>query len=1321
MVIERYSLSNIQQGMAFHHLMQEHSGVDIEQIVIEYETRPDLAALERSWRLEVQRQPVLRTAFRRGLNGEFSQEVENAVSTSIHCELGTFGPQEISRFLLEDRRKGFALEQPPLMRLTAFTTTAGTFTLVWTVHHILLDGRSFIIVLNEVEDLYGQILCGNQLAPPPAASCRAYIEYLDKLDLSGAKDFWGGKLKGLSAPTPLPADPQANPGTPEQYGDRQLRLTEKTSARLREVAASYGVTLNTIVMSVWGILLSRYGGGDDLLFGVTKTTRRGSIPDAESMVGLFLNTIPIRMTFTPDMPVKDVLQRLRSEWVSLRAYEHSPLVKIKEASGFSGNTPLFESLVVFENQTFHASLANSRPQWHSRRFRLFEQTNYPLTFLAYGDPEILLKLEFDLRRYSHGAAERILEHAHQLFEGIAENPEAPVSSLNMLPEAEARLVTVGWNATALEYPRETPLAQLVEAQVERTPDAVAVIFGDESVTYRQLNRRANQLARELVKFGAGPDQPVGVCLERSIDMIAGLLAVIKAGSGYVPLDPYLPPDRLAYMIEDSGLRVLLSQRSLRADLPPCAASIVEIDDPSWKNNTDKNLGIPVAPEHLAYFIYTSGSTGKPKGVELTRGNLTNLLYSMRDWLQLTAHDCLLAVTTISFDIAGVDVWLPLLVGARTVVVSREDTVDGERLQQLIQRHSVTFLQATPVTWWLLLEAGWQGKQNLQIVCTGEAMPRDLASRLFPIVRRLWNLYGPTETTIWSTGYLVRRGDEPVLIGRPVGNTQCYILDERLQPVPIGVVGELYLAGDGVGRGYHNRPELTAEKFVPDPFAGLPGARMYRTGDLARYLPDGNIECLGRTDHQVKIRGFRIELEEIESILKQHSAVKQAVVIAREDTPGDKRLVAYVVPSGEQSPDRTELKNLLKKSLPEYMIPADYVVLQQIPISPNGKIDRKALPPPVRGEDPPLSAQADAAPRNATEEKILEIFRKVLQLQTIGIHDDFFDRGGHSLKALRAILLLNNEFHVNLPPRVLFEAQTPAQLAALVASHENRADGTVGESWPTLIEIQPKGSRPPLFCIARPNVNALGFLFLSRNLGPDQPVYGLQKQVEEDPDIFLTPEQYRDLAIEYVHEIKQVQPDGPYYLTGFCQGGFIAFEIARQLDAAGQKVALLAMMDLWPEENTRRKWLWFLYAQVKSIASALKPGSASELLSRIRRKLSGISQSPTVPAQNAKHAGKVRSRWELYWPGPGFEPPVFSGKITVFRVKRQLIYRIRDKKLGWGDRAAGGVDVELIPGSHTTFLREPHVKVLAEKIRARLEWPESTHPLTTISQSSAPIH
>jgi thioesterase domain-containing protein/acyl carrier protein len=544
----------------------------------------------------------------------------------------------------------------------------------------------------------------------------------------------------------------------------------------------------------------------------------------------------------------------------------------------------------------------------------------------------------------------------------------------------------------------------------------------------------------------------------------------------------------------------------------------------------------------------------------------------------------------------------------------------------------------------------------------------------------------------------------------VANTQCYILDENRQPVPIGVVGELYIAGDGLARGYLRRPELSAEKFLPDPFRSQPGARMYRTGDLAHYLADGNIQCLGRTDHQVKIRGYRIELGEIESIVARHAAVRQAVVVAREDTPGDKRLVCYFVAENPPSDLVDELRGLLRAALPEYMVPSHFVDLDAFPLTPSGKVDRKALPVPNAVAAQPQSSEA-RMPRSESERRIAAIFCDILELRNVGRDDDFFDLGGHSLTAVRTIARINQEFGVDLPVRVLFEAKTCAQLAHKVDLRANRQASAEPERWPILVPIQPSGSGTPLFCVARPNVNALGYAMLARQLGPKQPVYGLQAQLPEDPALDFTPQQYEDTAREYIKAMRSVQPNGPYHVIGQCQGAYIAFEMARQIEATGQRFGWLGILDAWTEENTRRKWLFALYRYGMALRSRVL-----RILQKFKRARPDANQkcligpaSSSIPATNPGAAELrdpiPRPARELmrrtYFPGKEFKPPVISSKITVFAVDQQSFYRVRDKLMGWGDRTQGGVDAERVVGDHMTILREPHVSVLAEKIRRRL--------------------
>jgi amino acid adenylation domain-containing protein len=1267
----------------------------------------DTAALKSALIALVSRHETLRTRYRMSPDGlleleiaapgEFPLSVED-LSAVEHSKR----EDVLSAALRAEANRPFVLDREPVFRAVLLRLAETEHVLQLTMHHVAADGWSKAILLRDLAAFYNAAATGAEpLLPVLSVAFSDYARW-QREQMAGPEGerliaYWKDKISGSSFVLPLPTDRprpalQTYRGASRLYTVPAALVSEMKRFCLREKVTSYMVVLAALYA-----VLARYTGQNDLLVASPIASR--TRVETEDLIGFFTNTVILRGNLDGDPDFTELLRRVRE--TSLEAYAHQQLPlellmgKINPERDPS-RSPVFQVMLIFQNAPAHEAQFH-RLETSIHRIRpevsMFDMT---IEFLPSGEA-LDGAIQFNTELFDAPTIDRLWGHLNSYLQQAIAEPEKKVAEISLLTSAERRQLLLEWNRTEQAYPRETPLAELVEAQVERTPDALAVVYGEQHLTYAELNRRANQLAYELRRHGAGPDRLVGVCVERSPDLIVALLAVVKAGAAYLPLDPLLPPERFDYMLADSGVSVVVTGQSLRAKFHAFTGKTILVEDAALRANPRDNLAVQVAPEDLAYLIYTSGSTGKPKGVQIPRGALTNFLWSMRDWLQLSEQDRLLAVTTISFDIAGMEVWLPLLVGARIVVADRESTVDGSALRSLLERHGITLLQATPVTWQLLFDAGWQGKPALQAVCGGEAMPSELAERLAPAVKRLWNLYGPTETTIWSTGCLVKDGREPVLIGRPLANTKCYILDGRLEPVPVGVPGNLHIGGDGLARGYLNSPELTAEKFVADPFRGN-GARMYLTGDLARYRADGNIECLGRLDQQVKIRGYRIELGEIEAALKEQPEIEQALVIAREDSPGNKRLAAYLVASPGLAPEPALLQSRLQQCLPDYMVPAAYVFLDRLPISPNGKIDRKALPPP--GSVLP-SRQADACEfvpaGNPTEEKIAAVFARVLGVSKVGATDDFFNLGGHSLTATRAVTLLNAEFGSAFPVRVLFQAHTARQLAEIVEKHEaNQAT-----NWPSLIPIQVSGARPPLFCIARPNVNALGYLFLSRELGNLQPVYGLQIQLEEDPQLEFTEQQYRETASEYIRAIRTVQPHGPYYMIGQCHGAYIAFEAARQLEAAGEKVAFLGILDTWAEENTRYKWRFFSHLAFERLRKSVSRsiGSASGT-TRPRAQDSNASDlQTTAPEPGPNFRKNLVSR---YWPGKRFRPPVCSSAITVFRVREQAWYRKNDESLGWGSRTEAGVQVARIPGNHLDFLRPPHVQELASMISKHVE-------------------
>jgi len=1088
----KFDLTPMQQGMLFHTLYAPGRGLYVEQIGYRLQGRLDVREFEDAWRRVVARHEILRSSYEWEGTAQAQQRIHREVNVSIDerdwrkCSL--LEQQDLlDELMRSDREKGFDLSTAPLMRLTLIRLAEDLHHLLWSSHHIQLDGWSQSLILNEVFTIYRGLVSGSTVELPRSRPFADYVAYLKNAETAGPEAFWRERLRGFEEPTALGIGSIA--GSTVQvdgaHAEGEIALSAEATAALQSFARRQRVTPYTLIQGAWSLLLSRYSGTDDVVFGSTVSNRPLELEGIESTAGLFINTLPVRVQTPGDARLGAWLKGIQLDTLEAREFDCTSLVDVQRWSELAPGQSLFESILVFENYPSDQSNPTVGPE-----LKVFpgisrlSRTNYPLVLLVMPGDELRIQIIFDTNRFQLDQVEPLLGHLTTLLEEMsAASDDQMLSQFSLLGSEERDKLLHRWNETGCDYEQGVCLPQLFERQAATTPDAVAVIFDDSSITYRELNARANRLANHLRTLGVGPEVLVGICLERSIEMVVGLLGILKAGAAYVPLDPAFPTERLAFMLQDSRAALLLTEEALLKELPEVDAEIVCIDAHSKaiSAHSGDNLEPAVTSSSLAYVIYTSGSTGKPKGVQIEHRALVNFLTSMAREPGIVDRDVLLAVTTLSFDIAGLELYLPLIRGARLVIASRETASDALLLKAGIDACGATIMQATPSTWRMLIDAGWNGDQRLKVLCGGEALSRELANELLPRCSELWNMYGPTETTIWSTldRIVAVSSTSPISIGRPVANTQIYLLDQNSQPVPIGVAGELCIGGDGLARGYLHQPELTAQKFTANPFVKVAGGqRLYRTGDLARYLPDGRIECLGRVDNQVKIRGHRIEIAEIESILAQHPEVRQCVVAARDDLSVGKRLIAYFV--GNETLSGAELRAFLKQQLPEYMVPSAFVSLDKLPLTPNGKINRRALPAPDLSN---ANKESFVAPRTPCEEQLADIWCEVLKLEAVGADDDFFELGGHSLLATQVMSRVLRQFQVQLPLRALFEASTLSALAERIAAAQISAE----PSTQLAMKAVSRNGHAPL------SFGQQSFWFLTQ-LNPDSALYNIYRAV-----------------------------------------------------------------------------------------------------------------------------------------------------------------------------------------------------------------------------------
>lgn len=1287
---EEYPLSPAQARLWF--LEQLHPGIPAYRTItcISFRGALHLAALHTALDGMVARHGSLRASFRER-DGVPVQVVLPAAPVPLPVlDLRALPPStlvaEVARLAREAVRRPLDLEKDPMVRAVLLRLAEDEHVLLLTIHHIAFDAWSRNVLLRDLSGFYREA-CGEPGASSlPAPLPFDYVDYavwqlaaLQGDQATVDRAYWKEHLGREPSPLELATD-HPRPPVQDFEGLREtVVIPAGLCGRLGDLAVKERTTIATVLLAAFQALFHRYTESDSIVLGVVLAGRGQA--GTEALVGLFVNELAVRVDLTPGETFRTLIAKTREAMNGALTHQALPLdeqMRVVRSERQVDRAPPFH--VAYNHKPSRQAAADFGPGLRWSEVDL-DPGVAPFDLMLNVDRDDEgMRVHFDYRRdlFHPATMHRMAGRLRILLEGIVAEPGRTVATLPLLDDPERERVL---RASEGPWP-EAAAPDLVDrfrSQVLRRPDQVAVEAPDGRLTYAQLEAATNRLARRLRSLGVVRESRVGVAVPRGARELVALLATLKAGGAYVPVDPGHPVERVRVILEDAAPEVLVapSDSPLRDAMPP-GTRLLPLDDlaAATASFDDSPLDEPADPEQLAYILFTSGSTGRPKGVEVLRGGFANFLRSMAREPGLLEDDRFLAITTTTFDISGLELFGPLWVGATTCIADRETAMDPRLLGSLLASGRHTILQATPATWRMLVDAGWVGTPGLRVFCGGEPLSRDLADRLLERSAELWNVYGPTETTVWSTLDRIVPGHARITIGRPIDRTRVHVLDSALGLVPPGVVGEIYIGGDGVARGYRGRPDLTAERFLADPF-GPPGSRIYRTGDLGRLLEDGRFECLGRTDHQVKVRGFRIELGEIEAVLRAVTGVREVVVVAERQAEGDPRLVAYWVGDAE----RQCLADCARGSLAPYMVPSAFVRLEAFPLTTSGKVDRKALPSPA-DVPPDPGPEPVQRPRNDAEARIAAIWAEVLGIDAVGIDQDFFALGGTSLLAILARARLEREFGLEVPLRAFFESPTVASIAARVGSAVDPFEPIV--AW---LGRKPAG-RPPLFCLLGVHL----YQDIADALGGVQPVVGIHVPIRHRP-ADLASIRIEAVAEGYIPHIRSIQASGPYHLAGFCFGGVVAYEVARQLERAGEEVAQVAILDGGLPGAYQMRHL----ARIREIgARLLRPSQAFERIRRLVLARSSASGSPPGDTEDGIAELNI-TRGELREIGLGYERTLdrIRAPVLVFRaLDREYRAGVRvASDLGWS-RFAEQVSVCGVPSLHSDLVRFPQASLVA---------------------------
>ncbi|MFW9259422.1 amino acid adenylation domain-containing protein [Nostoc sp. CALU 546] len=1285
----------------------------------------NIKALQQSLNEILRRHEVWRTSFIL-VNGQPVQHITPDVTWElpiINLEhlCGGDWEEEIKQIAAESAKKTFNLAKESLVKATLFRLGEKEHIFLLTMHHIITDGWSIGVFLKELATLYAAFSTNqpNPLSELPIQYADFAVWQRDRLQgdlLKTQLNYWKQQLSGELPILQLPTD-RPRPTVTTFTGAKQyFTFSKSLTDALNQLSQREDATLFMTLLAAFNILLYHYTNQEDILIGSPIANRNRA--ELEKMLGLFVNTLVLRNNLSGNPSFRELLHRVRE--VTLDAYAHQDLpfemlVEELQPERDLSRNPLYEVMFVLQNTPMSVQEISGL----TLRTLEFDSGTAQLDiFLSLSEsPEGLAGcLEYNTDIFDSATITQFIRHFQTLLENIIDNQEQPISELSLLTAKERSQVLFDWNQTHADYPHDASIHQLFEEQVKRSPDALALISQSEQLSYRQLNQRVNQLAHYLQKLGVTTETLVAICLERSPEMVVGILAILKAGGAYIPLDPNYPLERLSFMLSDSQAAVLITQQEILTKLPESSAKIIclDIHEHEIAQESLENPINTAKAESLAYIIYTSGSTGTPKGVLGTHRGTVNGLHWLWKTYPFTPGEVCCQKTAISFVDSVWEIFAPLLQGIATVIISNATVKEPQLFIQTLADNKVTRIILVPSLLRLLLDTYSHLTRNLSQlklwIASGEALSLELVQTFQTVVpfAKLINLYGSSEVSANVTYYdtsLLPDNLNSVPIGRPIDNTLVYVLNKHLQLTPPGIIGELYTGGDGLAKGYLHRPELNQERFIDHPF--IPGKKLYKTGDLARYLSDGNLEYFGRRDDQVKIRGFRVELGEIAAAIAQHKDVRECIIIVHDAPEGDRRLIAYLVTDNQDI--AAQLLPDLQQKLPSYMIPATFVVLDALPLTPNGKVDKQAL-----STDKIIHSnirQSFVAPRNFTELALVKIWENLLNSNPIGVTDNFFDLGGHSFLAVRLMAQIQDKFGHNLPLSTLFENPTIEKLAIIVTQPYREGSAS------PLVAIQPSGSKIPFFCIHGAGGAINNYFNLSRRLGEEYPFYGLEHTLgQEEPEIISVEE----TATRYLKEIRQVQPHGPYLLGGFCYGGVVAFEIAQQLQRQGQTVGLLVVIDailpktaIKPTDDDDAKFLLRIAESIKTDNNIdfslpfeeLRDLSLKEQLHLVNKKANFIFSDAEIQdfIQHYKlfkvHVQAMRD----------YIPQIYPHQTTLFRASEEIIhdfespeFQTNDPLLGWGKYSRLPIEVVEIPGDHFSIFVEPQIQELAKQLRIYID-------------------